>query len=361
MTGERNLSDPAPYEGPAQEELQENMPKIYELGEISSIGTNYDALTREIVWEGAIGPKNREQQEPGVVGKTAEILSNLELIESYYVPCTPGAPTQCIDGRRRESYKIGVENVDKHGAKVPGGTPAAAIAYRLVENPQGLEGATIAHDLGNMVQKYRDKGLSLGAHIDEFAKEGFTGCGAIDKMPIILRKITQFESHAQLRFLVSQLLGKSYEPDVFSLMVGRLVELQGKKDDYLLREPGGDYAYRENVVSLIREEASHNEPVEKLIGKHNEIGLAINLVPETTFDRDKFSADNNDLMQLFDFDFWGSFEFAETLYPTHDNISDDARIENARKQREYITFRAMYAVATAMVLTDGSVRLLVRK
>ena len=65
-------------------------------------------------------------------------------------------------------------------------------------------------------------------------------------------------------------------------------------------------------------------------------------------------------MQLFNYDFWKSIELSEKLYPI--DTDDDIRNKlNASLRTRYITVRALFAVGTAMVLTDGSLELVVRQ
>jgi hypothetical protein len=295
---------------------------ITDIGIIGELGPELRPDSFNTVWSGSIGIDSRKSVDPGLEAQVNEILGNAEeLEENYYLKCSPGAAEQCIDGRPGVGYGAGNKaEMNNHGPKVPGGTPAVALAYRVVENPDSVQGETIYNDLGNMVEVYDEVGLSFGAHIDENAGEGFTGCGAIDKMPDILTRLTRPEANPQLKFLVMNMLGKNYEPDRFNKIIGRLTSLENDKETYLDREdgPDGEYRYRETVVGMVKGDADESSSVEKLVGSHSEVGLVVNTLEGTTFNRDKFSSDNHGLIQLFNYDIWRDYELAEHLYPDTD-------------------------------------------
>lgn len=340
-------------------EADKVMGKITELGTIGERGANLSPDSFKIVWSGSIGINSRLEDYPDLEERVGKVLSDKEKLKSYYVKCDNNAPAQCVDGRPRKERD---KNKPDRGPKVPGGTPAAALGYRIVEHPDMREDETIDNDLDEVLAIYRKHNLRFGAHIDDHTAEGFTGCGAIDKMPAILRKLSQFEANQQIHSLVKDMLGRNYEPDRFNKIVGRLIRLQGDKDSYLLRKDGGEYGYRKAVVDRIERNAEEEEetPVEKLTGPHNEVGLVINTLDGTTFDRDRFSADNNDEIQLFNYDIWRTEQLANILYPYKPMGSKEELEKQREKRQDFITFRAMYAVATMMTLTDGSVKLLVR-
>ena len=89
--------------------------------------------------------------------------------------------------------------------------------------------------------------------------------------------------------------------------------------------------------------------------------MVINTVPGTMFHTDQFSEDNNEDIQVFNYDFWRSLTIAQALFPT-DNIdlSRKQKKLNLFLQKKYITTRAIFAIGTAMVLTNGSIDLIIR-
>lgn len=333
----------------------ENAPRISVVKEIAGIGPELTADDRKYIWSGAIGPDSRLETEPYIYERVERVLRDKAYLGRYFGPCDADAPEQCIDGRPSSKSS-------KRGPKVPGGTTVAAETRTVVENPEGQDGRTILDELENMVGSYEESKILFGAHIDNHASGEITGCGAVDKAIMILAKSTSVEANRQLRILVMTMLGRvNYSSDRFDLMAGRTISLLASKDEYFLKDPeNGEFKYRQATMELLRESSPESSPVEELQGKHNEVGLVVNFVKGTTFYRDEFSRDNNDELQLFNYDFWRTEEVAYALYPDSDELSAEKLVANAEKRAQFIMFRAVNAVATAMVLTDGSVKLIVR-
>jgi hypothetical protein len=97
--------------------------------------------------------------------------------------------------------------------------------------------------------------------------------------------------------------------------------------------------------------------VPALTGIHSEIAAVLNFVPNTTIDTDRFSYDNDNLIQVFGWDVWEMYEEARYLYPynMYENVAlQRTAIENRIK---HITTRTLLGLATTMVLTDGTLKL----
>ena len=214
-------------------------PKIMDLGPIADLGMELTPGKRQIVWSGTIGPEARRQPEPDIDELVEQLFSDPQSnIESYFGPCDKDAHEQCIDGRKAEGYVSDKPETHKNGAKAPGGMPIGAVGHKLVEDPENAEGRTIIDDAARMLDTYEESELLFGAHIDDHASDSETGCGALDKLRNILRKLSQFEANPQLRLLAMSMLGKEhYSSDRFHLMTGRLVSLQANKEEYLLKDP----------------------------------------------------------------------------------------------------------------------------
>jgi hypothetical protein len=120
-------------------------------------------------------------------------------------------------------------------------------------------------------------------------------------------------------------------------------------------DPTAEFLYKRTIVDVIRREAvTHREPVPELVGPHKEVAFVFNFVPDTTFDNDHFSADNDNEIQVFGWDIWAMYEEARRLYPysMHDTPHDQ---RNAIRNRiKYLNARTLLGIGAAMVLTDGS-------
>lgn len=125
----------------------------------------------------------------------------------------------------------------------------------------------------------------------------------------------------------------------------------------MIDQKTGIYAYKQKIIA----DLSKDGTVSRLAGPHTEVGLVVNMQHGTTFDGDRFSADNNNELQLFNYDFWFTLHVANVLYPVNHDVSFATAKLNLRLQHKYILCRTLLAVAVLMVLTDGSVSLLVRK
>lgn len=336
-------------------------PIITNHGLIAVITAGKSSKNSAKIWEGTIGSWSRVQENYGLAEKITSALDP-ENLTKYFVPTDESAPDTCIDGRRIEGYDLNEAlRMRGLGSHVPGGTAAASIAYRVAVKNGYAQDETVLDDLDYIIRQYKKYDIYFGGHIDDHATGKNTGCGAIDKMPAILRKFSQFEAIEELFGLVKALLGNAFSEDTFHLLSGRLIRLQGNKRAYLQKDDNGEYAYRSRLIDDIRNSADGSSAaIEKLIGEHKEVGLIINLVPNTTFDRDRFSFDNKDEIQLFNYDFWRTQQIAELLNPVNYTMSEIAQHLVIRQRNEFVTFSAMYGVATAMILTDGSIDLIVR-
>jgi hypothetical protein len=89
--------------------------------------------------------------------------------------------------------------------------------------------------------------------------------------------------------------------------------------------------------------------VERLTGKHNEVFLLVNTIDGETFDRDGFAAETDSRAQAFNYDVWVIAQRAQDVFR-----------DDTEKQQTMILANIMYAVGTAMALTDGSLEVGVR-
>jgi len=129
----------------------------------------------------------------------------------------------------------------------------------------------------------------------------------------------------------------------------------------LRRQSGGYYFRPDYPLKVVAELRKHGDQVARLVGPHHEVGLVVNVVPGTTFDRDRFSMDSQNELQLFNYDFWFTVRAAGELYPVSHDVSYEVAKKNLRLQHEYILCRTLLALAVAMVVTDGSIQLSMRK
>ena len=295
--------------------------------------TNYThtfTLTTQNNWRGGISAA--KMVDEGFVTTTA-IDQAVAQLDKYFVSEDSRAEARCIDGRG-----CPVLSEDHMGAQIPGGTPGAAIAYRLELLGENLDIGNFTDDAHLMLERSLALGFVPGDHRDTHGHG--VGCGAIDKMDAALAAMLSPELIADHKRLTSALLGELFSNEIYLQVLGAGVVLEGRIDQYMQQ--------REKSIEELEQVLEH--PVAVLEGDHHECLVIINTIPSTTFATKRFSDDFIG-MQAFNYDVWRTFEFAKKLYADTDISGSEER---------FIMARVMTAVATLMVLTDGTQRLIVR-
>lgn len=280
-------------------------------------------------WTGTISLAKR--LESGEITED-ELNEALGLINSCYVPVKLGAPKRCVDGRSVEGYDD--KDPDSYGRglgpQVQGGTEGDVIGSRLAK---GYEpGATYNSDLKKYAKESKSK-FGVGGHIDNRAKldEGKTGCGQRDgeerRLPV-------------------------YNDDRYSTVISRLSDTYGAVD---LEQPKGKAEeLKANAAELDthadeyfadKSEATKTvlrlnpNGLEKLVGVHNEAAIVVNFDEDWTLHRDHFAALTGNKIHCFGLDGWD--------------------IVNEHGEDAY--FVLADAVNTTMDLTDGTIKLFIRR
>lgn len=338
---------------------------ITNLGQIDNLVTRHKggvvAQKSQHLWTGGISPAARIAADKSLAGPIERALDPTVLAD-YFIPCTMGSPTRCIDGRITEGYDQDMTLRGRPlGPQVPGGTAISALTRRIVHATDITEAISFSDDLETTIRTLKQKGLSFGGHIDNADHpHGDTGCGAIDRVPEVLACIANPRAQRQIRGITKLLLGIRYDDAYVDAILGRIINLESIAERYFMIDPKtGVYDYKQKIIADLRK--NNDTGVARLAGPHYEVGLAVNTVPGTTFDGDRFSSDNANRIQLFNYDFWLTQHVAELSYPTNHHVTFATAKLNLRLQHEYILCRTLLAVAVAMVLTDGSIQLIIRK
>ena len=270
-----------------------------------------------------------------------------------YIAADSESAVRCIDGR------IAGEDYDdpKLGPQVPGGTPAAVISYRLARFEELQPGSTLIGDLMELHNIYEDLGIpyARGAHTDEHSDDPNspdTGCGAIDKMLYILKTMADKNKRQIIHNYSKAIAGDFFDDATYESVLAKIDFLNGPeyKPRYFLKDKkSGDYLYKNMAVVSTKLLGRGDESVEKLLGNHNEAFLVVNMRADETLNRDKFASRSDNKIQAFNYDSWHTVARARALF------------EDEQRRKDFVVSRAMYAAATAMVLTDGSLELGVRR
>jgi hypothetical protein len=286
----------------------------------------------DITWLGQVSA--RKLIESGEVSEE-ELNEAVSRIDDFYVAVAPHAKTRCIDGRPDPEF-----DEQNLGAQVPGGAPGAALAYRLGVDKDDLTRGTFLDDAEHMISNFMRLGFAPGGHRDEDHANGKVGCGAIDGLDAILAAMANPALVDDHKRMVKQLLGDAFDRDTYLRVMGAAVVVNGRSSDY--------FRGREGILDVLEKRAPHS--IATLTGAHKECIVAVNMVPGTTLSSKRFS-DAFDGVQAFGYDLWRSRQMAAKLLPRPDQEID---------RKRFVMARVMYTVATLMVLTDGTQRLLVR-
>jgi hypothetical protein len=275
-----------------------------------------------------------------------------EKVGSFYVVAGLSAVVRCIDGRGEDGPLPDNKNL---GTQVPGGTPVTSIGYRFAKG--WTEECDIVTDFAEYRSLVESLGLPYisGAHQDEHNVDHpeHTGCGAIDKMLEIIDVMRETdENGTHLVYEYAKVIASKYMDEgafdkAFNMVQGNLDTLDKISDRYFRKGQ-----FRTKLVDEVKEggEQIGEKTVETSAGEHRELLLVINHVEGQTFDRDGFAASNEGLAQAFNYDAWAVPQRARDIF------TDDSD-----KQNIMMVTNFMYAVATAMVLTDGSLELGIRE
>ena len=318
----------------------------------------------EKIWNKAgISLARRLEKEADLTERLNTILT-VPVIKKYMKTADLNAPTRCIDGRATKGWKPGTKN--GLGPKVAGGTPHAALTHRIVDVESLKSKLRFEDDISYVVAQYKKIGIGFGGHLDDHAVGWNTGCGAVDNINKILERLQLPEPQEQLRLITKTILGSSYEGHhIVNEVIGRMLYLDALKPRYMPKEnndPTGEFQYKQTVAELLRSNASaRHDVVPQLTGSHKEVGVVLNFATGTTFDSDAFSFDNDHEVQLFGWDVWEVFEEAQRLYPYSMTDKPEGQLKAVRARIVHITTRTLLGVATTMVLTDGSLKVIVVK
>lgn len=265
----------------------------------------------------------------------SKLESSLENLESYYLSVSETAKTRCIDGRIDPDF-----NEKKLGAQVPGGAPGAAIAYRLGVDSDDLTRGSYVADAESMISLFLRFGMNPGGHRDEAADDDTAGCGAIDRMDIMIQKMIDPAFVEDHKRIVKLLLGKEFNRDYYLQILGAANLIHAHSSDY--------FRNRDAIIKYLENKTKGS--VATLKGQHNECILLVNLVPGTTFNSKKFAEENKGI-QAFGYDMWRSKQIAGRIL---------GRPDQKDERERFVMARVMCSVATLMALTDGSQRFFVR-
>ena len=317
------------------------MAQTQDLGTLKQVAGDKGTSTN--TWTGAISLAVAIEANPALEGALQRALAG---VEQYMVPVVASAPMRCIDGRKIANYGSDPALQSRPlGPQLAGGTNGLALSYHLVAGSD----STFTADLETVIEKLSAAGIGVGDHVDDHhaPTDEDTGCGAVDKMLLIVERIVQPSAASEVLVLASSLLDKPFMMNIQALLK-QIVHFLPEANDYFGRDFNNRFAFKRQSVQILQAKAP--DAIEVLTGTHQEKAFLVNALQNTTFNRDQFSLDYNDNIQVFNYDAWTVRPLGEMLFPN-----------DMQKQRTFVLCHVLYSIATAMVLTDGSLRLLLRE
>ncbi|MEK7059856.1 MAG: hypothetical protein AAB971_03815, partial [Patescibacteria group bacterium] len=210
-------------------------------------------LLSDLNWPGKVSKQSMVKS-----GKTSDKIIDyvVERLNEFYVPVNPRAKTRCIDGRH--DPELDERNL---GPQVTGGTPGAALAYRLGVDKDDLTRGTFVFDAEAMIGNYLRLGFAPGGHRDEHSQgQSTVGCGAIDGMDKILATMTQPNLVDDHKRVVKLLLGEQFDRENYLRIMGAAVVVNGRSEDY--------FRGRENIIDILEKRSKNS--IATLKGDHQE-------------------------------------------------------------------------------------------
>ena len=237
----------------------------------------------------------------------------------------------CGDGREVARVFRGVVLKTKSlvRSKVFGG--AAVMATAAAIGTGEASGKKLNPLFSWAVQKLESKGIGIGGHSDTHAHGQNCGCGAIDKAPLIVSKVTDYND--EIRSVVG-LLGL----DVTTLDGDD--GIFANYDNYLENEVSGfenEYSGRKALDELL----DIGKVVKELDGTHNEVRIVLNTVEGKTVNQELIRGVSDGLAQVFAVDVWRLKQIAEGMY-------DDPVAQN-----KALVSMVVHTLGVAATLTKG--------
>lgn len=276
--------------------------------------------------QGAIGPRPRVDAGEISEQEVHDFVAALQG-DALFSQITAVVPHKCVDGRFR------ADNVNSLGPDAAGGTESLvigdALTYGMFCGPED----TASTHTKKVLQFWLDRQQHVGGH-DADAAHGGSGCGACDKLDATLAYIATRGD--ELRSTIAG-LGVEVDDETQATVTGRAQKLVS-----------GQYADGGPAIIAAMRETAGVDAVETLTGEHKEVAVVINTKPVTTMDRGAIREQFGDKLQAFNVDVWALEKSANEMY------------NDAQKARALYYATLCYNVAVAAVLSDASLRIVVR-
>lgn len=277
--------------------------------------------------QGTIGPKPRI--DAGEISKQ-EVQAFIEALHdgTLFTHVSAMTPRKCVDGRFR------ADRQNTFGPDAAGGTVTLVVADALTSSAYRTAGERASVHTANVLRALIDRNEVVGGHDADVVHGAGSGCGACDKLDVALKYIA--DRSEDLRTTMAG-LGVTVDDAAAEMVRANAQKLV-------------DEQYADGGPTIIRtvREVAGADAVETLTGDHKEVAVVINTKPQTTLNRGLVREQFGDKFQAFNVDIWALEQSAKNL------AQDDT------KAQQFYYAALCYNVAVAAVLSDASLRIVVR-
>ncbi|OQW41870.1 MAG: hypothetical protein A4S08_11970 [Proteobacteria bacterium SG_bin4] len=318
FTGSQDTASSAPETNPPPQQPQAASAPASTASVSEDSLNQYISLSQFNLGLGSIGPDNRDDIDKNVLIQMYQAIA----AGVFNVPANGVVPEICVDGRTKAD-----------GSRFS--APCAAGGTLSIVYGSDLGGSS-AGDVNELqlttqaIHTLKSKGHSTGVHGDD---HGPCGCGACAKAPTIYQHISERIND------IAALVGK-LGINVTDAEKGSIVQQANNR----LGQAG---FFAEDRAAVLQAAQECGALYEELVGKHNELGIALNTKPGTTVDRAAIRAKYGPQYDMFVVDAWA---FGNAAKDINASGSDD----DVQRIAKAITIQN---VATASILGHGSLRI----
>lgn len=219
-------------------------------------------------------------------------------------------------------------------AKVFGGGAAMVTAMSVGDG--SASGQSLNQAFKTSIGKMKTAGIDFGAHTDEHANGKNSGCGAIDKAPVVIANVAKYEDE-----IVEAISGLGVDTSGLDAVMANF-------HDYAEEIQGKPYSGKEVVDDITNE----GKIVKELEDHHYEMFILLNTVEGYTVNQELIRSVSDGKIQVFAVDVWRLQELALKRFPDDEQARNDAFLSEL-----------VYTMGVAATLTAGDlpVRLLTQK
>lgn len=208
----------------------------------------------------------------------------------------------CGDGRAVKTVFEGevAKGSSLDRAKVFGGATAMTTGAKI---GLGEANSDLTEAFAESIESLNQEGIDFGAHTDDHNANDETspnsGCGAIDKSPIVITNVVKYADE-----IAQTIQGLGVD-------TSQLSEVMANYAAYAATIEGQDFSGKRIVEQI----TNNGKIVKELAAAHNEAFVVLNTTEGYTVNQAAVREATNDTVQVFGVDVWRLQDLAARLYP----------------------------------------------